>query len=92
MSAIKVEDINVDTLDEIANRWEEGRIRQLVSRSMIQLGVELNRARGEAVNAETRARIRAGKLYNQYKFSEKDIAELLDIELKEVRRWLKSYK
>ena len=92
MSAIKVEDINVDTLDEIAERWEEGRVRQLIRQSMIELGVQLNTARGKAINAETRARIRAGKLYNQYKFSEKDIAELLDIELKEVRRWLKSYK
>lgn len=89
---VKLEDINVDTLDEIADRWEEGRIRQLVARSMMQLGLQLQRARGEALNAEARARIRAGKLYTQYKFSEKEIAELLDIELKEVRQWLKSYK
>ena len=89
---VKLEDINVDTLDEIADRWEEGRIRQLMGRNMMQLGLELARARGEAINAETRARIRAAKLYTQYEFSEKEIAELLDIELKEVRQWLKSYK
>lgn len=92
MEAVKVEDINVDTLDQVAKEWEDGRIRQLVRESMIQLGVELNTARGRAINAETRARIRAGKLYVQYEMSPEEIAELLDIKVLEVRRWLKSYK
>ena len=92
MEAIKIEDINVDTLDRISDEWREGRIRQLVRESMIQLGVELNNARGRAINAETRAKIRAGKLYVQYEMSPKEIAELLDIKVSEVQRWLKSYK
>jgi hypothetical protein len=89
MEAIKIEDITPDTLDRIAEQWEQHRIELLVRSSMVKLGDQLRHARAEAVNAETRAKIRALKLFHQYNLPPKEIAEMLGLHTNEVRAWLK---
>lgn len=89
MEAIKIEDITPDTLDRIAKQWQEDRIEALLRANMVELGKDLRRARDAAVNAETRAKIRASKLFHQYKMAPKEIAEMLGLHVNEVRAWLK---
>jgi len=86
---VKLEDITPETLDQIAWEWEEARIGLLVREHMVTLGQQLARARAEAGNAELRAKMRALKLHRDCEMPAKEIAELLDIEVKEVRCWLK---
>ena len=89
MEPIKIEDINVDTLDEVAKEWAENRIQQLVRDNFIALGKQYRQQRYEFQVLEAKTKIRALRLYHHYGFSKREIAEMLGLELKEVRRWLK---
>lgn len=89
MEPIKINDISIDVLDEVERRWEEDRIIGLVRDNFIALGEQYRKARYEFSVLEARVKIRAMRLYHQHGFSKTEIADLLGLELKEVRRWLK---
>lgn len=89
MEPIKINDITVDKLDEIAWHLEEDRIAQLARENFIELGEQYRQQRYEFSILEAKTKIRAMRLHHQHGFSVKEIAELLGLELKEVRRWLK---
>jgi len=89
MEAVKVEDITPETLDRIAWEWEETRIERLIRRNIILLGNEYRLARATANNLEMRCRIRAIQMH-KHGMDPKEIAELFDVDMKEMRKWLKS--
>jgi hypothetical protein len=89
MDPIKIENITADTLDEVAREWEENRIEQVVRNNFIKLGDEYRQQRYEFSVLEAKVKIRAMRLYHYHKLSKAEIAEMLGIEVKEVRRWLK---
>lgn len=90
MKPIQIEEINPDKLDEIAWQWEEQHIENLLRQNVMNLGDEYRRSREYASEIETKCRIRAMRLYYQFKFSKKEIAELFGVEVRVVTRWLKS--
>jgi len=89
MEPIKIEDINVDTLDDVAREWAENRMEQLVRDNFIKLGKQYRQQRYEFQVLEAKVKIRTLRLYHHYGFSKPEIADMLGLELKEVRRWLK---
>jgi len=89
MEPIKIENITAETLDEVAWRWEEDRVGQVVRDNFIQMGKQYRQQRYEFSILETKVKIRAMRLHHHHKFSKQEIADLLGLELKEVRRWLK---
>mgnify|MGYP001321497131 CR=1 FL=1 len=89
MEPIRVEDITVETLDRVAEQWEEDRIISLVRDSVMQLGRDLRHARQYKNELEARSKIRAMKLYYQYDMPKKEIAWLFGVEVREVTKWLK---
>ena len=87
--SIRVEDINVDTLDQLAREWEEHRLETLVGKSLEALGHELESARVRAQQAEVRAKLRALRLFREFDWSAEAIAETLGLTKREVNKWLK---
>ena len=87
--SIRVEDINVDTLDQLAREWEEHRLETLVGKSLEALGQELEVARARAQQAEVRAKLRALRLFREFDWSPEVIAETLGLTKREVNKWLK---
>lgn len=86
---MKPEDITIDTLNTYDAEKEETRLKKLTRDAVMQLGEELEVARTHTNRIEARAKIRAMNLHYQHGFTVEEIAELLRLERKEIRRWLK---
>lgn len=89
MKPVSVEDITVETLDEVAAELNENRILNLTRDEVIQIGEKLRAARKYASDIELRARLRAMKLHFQHGMEPKEIAQLLMLSHWEIKRWLK---
>lgn len=86
---LTLDEITVETLDRVAEQWEEDRIIGLVRSEAMSLGDEFRRARYLHYETEMRVKIRAMKLFYQFDFTKKEIAELFGVETREVGKWLK---
>lgn len=89
MEPIKINEITVQKLDEVAEQLAEDRIVGLIRDNFIALGSEYRKKRYEFSVLEAKVKIRSMRLYHQHGFSKQEIADLLEVDVKEVRRWLK---
>lgn len=86
---MKPEDITIQALNKNDAEKKETRLKNLARDAVMQLGEELQVARVHANRVEAQAKIRAMNLHYQHGFAVEEIAELLRLERKEIRRWLK---
>lgn len=85
---IRVEDINVDVLDQIADEWEQTRLANLQRDEMQKLAKRLHRARAQASALEANAWQRTRRLY-QLGFTVEELVDLLGLTKREINKWLK---
>jgi len=86
---MKPEDITIDALNKNDAEKKETRLKNLARDAVMQLGEELQVARIHANRVEAQAKIRAMNLHYQHGFTVEEIAQVLLLEKKEIRRWLK---
>lgn len=86
---MKLEDITIDALNKHDAEKKEIRLKNLAREAVMELGGELQIARTHANRLEAKAKIRAMNLHYQHGFTVEEIAQLLQLEKKEIRRWLK---
>ena len=86
---MKLKDITVETLNEYDKIKEETRITNLTRDSVMKLADELHEAKQQYVLLEVKAKIRVLSLYYQHGFDVDEIAEMLRLNKRTVRSWLK---
>lgn len=85
---IAVEDITREVLDEVAEAWEQTRLKNLVRDEVTALGRRYAQARVQEERLEGQCMMRARKL-KLLGFDKQEIAELFDVRQAQVTKWIK---
>ena len=83
-----LDEITVQKLDEVAESWEETRLRNLARDEVTALAREYANARMVENRIELQCTLRARRMY-QLGFDKKEIAQLFRVERRKLNKWLK---
>ena len=86
---IKLDEITPETLEAVAKEWEESKLSSLFKVNVISLADELGAAKMHANYLLAKCRMRAIRMHDMG-YDKADIAELFNVEVAEMTRWLRS--
>lgn len=86
--SVRLQDITPESLEQVDRAWETSRLRGLTKTELVAIGRNVRLARMNTNHLEIRTKLRVMKCY-QMGFSVEELAELLGLDRKEIRRWVK---